>query len=149
MQLLLSELLPLRTTRALGDYATDAILPEVYGDLTAAPFPLIRLDDSRFFAADHPMEVTTVYVENQIVADWAMVLESDGAGRTWTEVHFSAPVPPGSEVSAAGTGRLDDDTGALIENPADIAARICTLAGRTDTSIVMVSGGKGRSSGSA
>ena len=76
MNLLLSELLPLRTTRALGDYAEDTILPEVLGDLTEAPFPLIRLDDSRFFAADHPMEVTAVYVERQLVADWAMVLEA-------------------------------------------------------------------------
>lgn len=132
MELLLSELLPLRTTRALGDYAEDTILPEVLGDLTDAPFPLIRLDDSRFFAADHPMDVTAVYVERQLVADWAMVLESDGAGRTWTEIHFAAPVPPGSEVSAAGTGRLDDATGELIANPADIAERIDALSGRDE-----------------
>lgn len=132
MELLLSELLPLRTTRALGDYAEDTILPEVLGDLTDAPFPLIRLDDSRFFAADHPMDVTAVYVERQLVADWAMVLASDFAGRTWTEVRFAAPVPPGSEVSAAGTGRRDDATGELIANPADVVARICALAGRDD-----------------
>lgn len=132
MELLLSEPLPLRTTRALGDYADDAILPEVLGDLTAAPFPLIRLDDSRFFAADHRMAVTKVFTNRQQAANWAMVLESDGLGRTWTEVHFDAPIPAGTEVSACGTGREDDDTGELIANPADVARRVCDIAGRDD-----------------
>lgn len=130
--LLLSEVLPLRSTKHLGDYSQDGVLQHVFGDLRNSPFNVKRLDDSRFFAADHVMEVTDVYVDRQIVADWAMVLESDGAGRTWVEIHFAAPVPPGSEVSAAGIGRLDDATGAPITNPADIATYICALAGRSD-----------------
>lgn len=132
MNLLLSELLPLRTTKALGDYSEDVVLPEVFGDLTASPFPLIRLTDSRFFAADHPMEVTEVYVDRQTVADWAYLLQSDDAGRTWTEVHFAAPVPVGSVASAAGRGRLDDRTGELIANPADVLRRATEIAGRSD-----------------
>ena len=43
MNLLLSELLPLRTTRMLGDYAVDAVLAQRFGDLTRARFPLVQL----------------------------------------------------------------------------------------------------------
>lgn len=132
MTLLLSELLPLRTTKALGDYAEDVPLPHVYGDLRSAPFPLIRLSDTRFFVADHPMTVTTVRVDKQEVQDWEQSLQSDTAGHTWTEVEFSAPITSGASVDACGTGKLNRTTGALIENPGDIAEDICAIAGRSD-----------------
>lgn len=132
VRLLLREPLPLRTTRMLGDYAEDVVLPEVFGDLTRAAFPLIRLSATRYFAADHPLPITTVYAARQVVTDWERVLQFDGDGRTWTEVHFAAPVPQGTEIAACGSGRLDDDTGAMIENPADVARRITQMAGRDD-----------------
>lgn len=130
--LLLSELLPLRTTRQLGDYAEDVILPEVFGDLRHAPFPLIRLSPTRYFGADHPMTFRTIYAARQVTLDWEQVLGSDSGGRTWTEIHFGAPVPQGTQIDGAGTGRLDDRTGGLIENPADVMRRITQLAGRGD-----------------
>ena len=42
MNLLLSELLPLRTTRELGDYSVDAPLPHRLGDFRKARFKLLR-----------------------------------------------------------------------------------------------------------
>jgi len=116
----------------LGDFADDAILPEIFGDLTKSPFPAIRLSETRFFVADHPMQVTGAFIDRQRTDGWARALESDDSGHTWTTVQFSAPIPPGSVVSLVGRGRLDDRTGELIANPADVVRRLCQIAGRDD-----------------
>lgn len=130
-RLLLWEQLPLRTTRMLGDYAEDLPLPVGFGDLSAAPFPLIRLSATRYFGFDHVWQVTQVFADKQLVRDWDSVLASDGA-RSWTEVHFAAPVPQGTAVSATGKGKRNADTGVLLENVADIAEFISHEAGRDD-----------------
>ena len=132
MRLLLSEPLPLRTTRALGDFAEDTVLPHRYGDLTAARFALIRLSDKRFFVADHPMTVTAVYVDDQETKGWEAQTASDGEGHTWTEVVLTAPAPNEARLSAAGTGKRNPTTGALLENPAEIIEDVLRLAGRTE-----------------
>lgn len=129
--LLLYENLPLRTSRMLGTYIDDAVLGHVYGDLTSAPFPLVRLTDSKFFVADHPMEVTGVIVERINTLGFEQALESDGVV-TWTVVNMAAPVPPGSEVWARGRGKRDPLTGELIRNPADIVTDVMRIAGRDE-----------------
>lgn len=131
--LLLSEPLPLRTTRMLGDYSDDVALPHVIGDFSRTQFPLRRLSDTRFFAADHVAEIDDVYIAKQLTQGWERRLESDTAGRTWTVVEFASPVTAGEPVSATGRGVRDPVTGELIENPADALAYIGnTLAGRVD-----------------
>lgn len=133
LNLLLSEPLPLRRASILGDYSEDAVLPHLIGDHTSAQFPLIRITDSRFFAADHVAEIDDIYVAKQLTQGWERRLESDATGRTWTVVEFASPVPAGEAVSATGRGARDPVTGELIANPADILAYIGnTLAGRTD-----------------
>lgn len=128
---LLEEPLPLRSTRDLGDYADDLPLPWRYGDLTRAWFPLVRLDDDRWFAADHPMEITEVGIDGRSTASWAQSIESDGRGHNWTVVRLGSPVPAtGAVVVARGRGKLDPATGALIQNPADIMRDIARMAGR-------------------
>lgn len=130
--LFLFEDLPLRTTRVLGDFAEDKVLPHRYGDLTGAQFPLIRLSDSKFFAADHPMEVTKVFTDRLETASWEPALESDEDGNTWTIVNMGAPVPKETVVTACGKGKLNPKTGALLENPGEILQDIYRLGGRTD-----------------
>lgn len=130
--LLDSELLPLRTSRALGDYAEDFVLQHILGDWTESQFPLRRLSDTRFFAADHVMEITQAFTERQEAFGWERRLETDDAGHTWTVVEFAAPVPVDTEVAGCGRGKLDDDTGALVENPGDCARYVARLAGRDD-----------------
>lgn len=131
MNLLLSEDLPLRTTRALGkNYAVDQVLPHRYGDLTEARFALLKLDDSRWFAADHPTIITSVFIDDQETLGWSRVVESDGAGNSWTEVHLAAPAPDSAKVSACGFGKSSVVTGALIENPADVFQDIMRIGGR-------------------
>lgn len=131
-RLLLWEPLPLRTTRMLGDYSVNEPLPEVFGDLSAAPFPLIRLTSTRYLAADHPMEITGVFIDRQATAGYERVLTSDADNHTWTEVRFAAPVLDSVAVSATGKGKRHPDTGELLQNPADIAERIMRIGGRDD-----------------
>lgn len=132
MRLLLSELLPLRATKALGAFAEDAALPHRYGNLTSGRFKLIRLDDSTFFVADHPMTVTAVFVDEQESKGWEQQTKADTIGHTWTVVRLAAPAAADARLSACGTGKRNPRTGTLIENPADICEDIMRLAGRTD-----------------
>lgn len=133
MNLLLSEDIPLRTTRMLGDYSVDAVLPQRFGDLTAARFNLIRLTDSKWFAADHAMTITTVFIGDQVTASWDSAVESDGLGNSWTVVNFGTPVATDTTASACGTGKRNPKSGALLDNPAEIIEYVCTLCGRDDT----------------
>ena len=128
-RLLLSEALPLRTTRTLGDYAEDAVLPERFGDLTAARFPLIRLSDTEWLAAAHAMEIADVFVDDELTESWESVLVGDDLGNMTQRVRFSAPIANSSTVSATGRGRRNPETGELIENPADVMEFVARLAG--------------------
>lgn len=131
-RLMLWETLPLRTTRALGDYAEDQPLPHVFGDLRNSPFKLIRLSSTRYFASDGDIHIDAAFVDRQKVLDWESTLESDADGNAWTEVRFAAPVPDAAVVWATATGKRDPDSDELIENPADVAEWIFRLAGRDD-----------------
>lgn len=129
---MLWERLPLRTTAQLGDYAVKTPLPYVVGDLRSAPFPLIRLSPTLYFAADHPIVVAGVQAEGAAVAGWQAELASDVDGRTWTVVRFAEAQPHDAAISATAIGYLDPESGGLIENPADVFALISRLAGRDD-----------------
>jgi hypothetical protein len=132
VRLLLAENLPLRTTRMLGDYAVDAPLAHRYGDLSAARFPLLRLSDTVFFAADHPMEIDRVFIDDTETLAWETGTKSDDSGHTWQIVTAGSPVAAGSNVSATGKGKRNPRTGALLENPADIIENVLLLAGRVE-----------------
>jgi hypothetical protein len=132
VNLLLSEDMPLRTSRVLGDFAADFVLGHAYGDLTKARIPAERLDDTRFFVADHVFDLTDTFVDAQKTLTWEQSLESDGAGHTWTIVTLGAPAPAGAVVSVSGFGKRDPRSGALIENPGDVLDDICRIAGRSD-----------------
>lgn len=126
---LLSEDLPLRTTRMLGDFARDVPLPHRFGDLTAARFPLIRLTDTEWLAADHPMEIAEVFVDDERTLAWEADLLRDDAGHAAQIIRFAAPVASSAEASATGRGVLSPTTGALLENPADLMEYVLALAG--------------------
>jgi len=132
-RLLLYENLPLRTSRMLGDFAQDFVLPHRYGDLTTARFDLGKLTASKWFVADHPMEVSAVFVDGQETDGWQRSIEWDGEGNSWTVVYLAAPADHDATVSACGTGKRSPTTGAVIENPAEVMADLCAFAGRSDT----------------
>lgn len=131
--LLLYESIPLRTTRQLGDFAENEPLAHVFGDLTAARFPLRRISATRGHAADHPMEITGAGSGNLATQSYQAVIEPDDSGRVCTWVDFGAPVPDGEAMWAFGRGKRHATTGALIANPGDILTDISnTIAGRSD-----------------
>lgn len=133
MRLLLSENLPLRTTRQLGDFASDEVLPIRIGDLRNTRFPLRKLTDTDWLAADHPMPITAVYVDDEATAGFDVQLRSDNTGNTWTVVRLAAPAPPDAKISASGIGVRDPTSGELINNPAAIAEYVLRRAGRSET----------------
>lgn len=132
MRLLLFEDVPLRTTRILGDFAEDTPLPHRLGNLTDARFKLIRLSDTEFFAADHPMEINGAFVADQRTDAWQRELVADPVVEAYTIVRLATPAPKDAVVSATGTGRRDKRTGKLIENPAEAMEYVLRLAGRSD-----------------
>lgn len=132
MRLLLSDALPLRSARTLGDYREDALLAQVYGDLSQARFPTVRLADDRFFVADHPMEVTDTFEDDRVSQGWQRALGTDGAGHTWTEVRLAAKAPAQMVITVAGRGKRNPKTDELIENPADVVQDLLALCGRDD-----------------
>lgn len=126
---LLSEPVPLRSSRDLGDFSEDAPLAHRYGDLREARFPCVRLSETRYHVADHPFEVDRVFVDEERTEGFEARLESDDAGRTWTVLVFASPIAANQEVTATGTGKRDPRTGALIENPADLLSDVAAIAG--------------------
>jgi hypothetical protein len=128
---LLSEPLPLHLSTQLGAFEEERPLAHRYGDLRKSRFRLLKLSSARYFVAEHAMQsVTRVFVDNLETRSFAIELKNDDAGNVWTEVVLGAPAPLGATVTACGTGKLHPTTGALIENPADIADDIMRIAGR-------------------
>ncbi|MEO8133676.1 MAG: hypothetical protein ABI831_06855 [Betaproteobacteria bacterium] len=132
MGILLYEDLPLRKSGALGDFADEFVLAHRLGDLTSGRFKLERMSDTEWFAADHVMSIAQVFAEAQRFDSWEQRIRTDASGRTYTVVELASPAPPDAQMSATGTGKRHERTGALIENPADIAEYIGSLAGRAD-----------------
>lgn len=136
MNLLLSEPLPLRTTRMLGDFAVDAPLAHRFGDLTQTRFKLPRLTSTKFFAADHVMEITDAFIDDEKTLGWEVATEQDDKGHIWTVVNFAAAVPADAVASASGRGKRNPATNALLENPGEIMEYVArTICGRDDTFI--------------
>lgn len=129
---LLYEDLPLRTSRMLGDFATDEPLAHVFGDLTAARFPLVRVSATRGHAADHPMEITGAGSGTTPTDSWEAKIEADITGHVCTFVDFLAPVPPDDQMWAYGRGRRNFVSGVLLTNVADIMEYIGAFSGRSD-----------------
>lgn len=133
MNLTLWEPLQLRTTAVLGDFAGKEVLPKRFGDLRNTRFPLVKLDDSNWLAADHAMPITAAFVDDEETLGFDTKTEGDEAGNTWTIVRLAAPAPPEAKVSASGVGLRDPVSGDLLENPADIMEYVLRLAGRSET----------------
>lgn len=128
--LLLSEPLPMRTTRDLGDFSEDVALPLRFGDLSARRFRLIRLDGSTYLAAGHAMAgIAQVFVDAERTLAYQTDLLRDALGNVSQVVRFGAEIGEDQIASATGYGMLDARTGALVENPADLMEYVLALAG--------------------
>lgn len=118
---LLSELLPLKKTSALGPYKQDAIIPWAYGDLSNSPTKLVWLTGNTYVAAAWPCQaVVGVQIDRQETAGFNATILQDVRGNSYQAIELSAPAPDGSVVNATLKGKVSKRTGALMENPAEI-----------------------------
>lgn len=129
MTLPLSANLPLRTSAVWGVFGEVETIPHRYGRNRGRA---LRYDNTgrRYVWADHASErITAVYVDGQATRAWVWRNSSDVTGRPITLIELSQPTA--SEVTAEGFGKVNADSGALIDNPADIIADIVVqIAGR-------------------
>jgi hypothetical protein len=129
---LLSELLPLRASSILGSFDKNEQIQLAYGDLTASPTALVRLDDVRYVFSDGSAEVTGVLVDREETDAYEVAVQVF-AGAPATIITLSAPPPEGAVVTAYGKGRRSRKTGELIESPADILEDLLLIAGYVST----------------
>lgn len=124
--------LPFRTSDVLGSFAGDPrVIPHRYGE---AYGNAIQADAARrlFVWADHPVSVVrAVYVDGVPALSWRWRNGTDSTGHPVAFVEFASPVSISATVAAAGVGKFNSATGAPITNPADLAADLYRMAGRS------------------
>lgn len=126
---LLSDSLPLRRAIEWPGYRADAWLPWVYGRVTLAP---LALDDGGYewLLADHPIVgVTRVTVGDVETSGWQLIQRLDQAGRAIATLRLAQRPKDGAAVAVTVAGRRDDESGALLEQPAEIAADLLRRCG--------------------
>ena len=118
---LLSEVLPLKKTSALGPYKQDAIIPWVYGDLSASPIKPVWLDGNTYVVASWPCQaIGGVQIDGQETAGFAAKILTDSQNNAYQAIELAAAAPDGSTVTATLKGKVSARTGALMDNPAEI-----------------------------
>lgn len=131
MALPLSDPVPLRTTATWPKFAKPEPLPVVYGRCTV---PAVRYDESRKFwlLADHAIAgVDAVYRDAKPAKAYAFQNTTDPAGRPVAVLELATALGQGESLAVALRGKVHSDTGALVENPADVLADVLRLAGYT------------------
>jgi hypothetical protein len=129
MSLPLSDLVPLRTTAVWPLFAKPEPLPVVYGSCTVGA---VQYDQTRKFwlVADHAIDgIDAVYIDDKATKAYAWRNAADPTGHPVALVELGAPLKNNEVLTAHVRGRLDSNTGALLENPADVTRDILALAG--------------------
>ena len=124
MTLALSANLPLRTSAVWGEFGEVAVIHHRYGRTRG---PAIRYDSTgrRYVWADHASELlTAVWIDGQPSSAWTWRNVSDVTGHAVTLIELSQSTT--GVVTAAGYGKINANTGALIDDPAEIIADILT-----------------------
>lgn len=129
MPLPLSDAVPLRSTAVWPKFAKPEPLNVVYGRCTV---PVIQADQSRKFwlVADHPIGgVDAVYIDGKPAQPFTFHTTTDATGHPVALLELAAPLPANAVLTVAARGKIHPDTGALIENPADVLLDILKMAG--------------------
>lgn len=125
-----SEPLPLRLTTAWGGYRKAEVIPERYGVTGGSA---LQYDQQRtiFVWANHAvLAIDSVTILGIDPGGWQPLLGFvDVAGHPVSGVQFGAPVSEGSDVVIRGRGKLHPETGALMDNPADVLYDVLVTIG--------------------
>ena len=120
--------LPLRTTIAWGEFLNVQPIPWVYGRCSVAPLAF-NAGQTQWCIADHPISgVDAVQIDGAETAfTWRNAADSVGHPIALVEL-ATAPKDNGA-VAVQMRGALNETTGELLENPADIARDILRRSG--------------------
>jgi hypothetical protein len=116
----LTDLVPLRSTVAWGQYKSVRPIPLRYGDCVGELIPYDSTGRVWVWGDGSSSVIREVVLNGAITGGWAWRNGRDNTGRGVTFVEFAAPIEQTATVAAAGTGRLHSRTGAPITNPADV-----------------------------
>lgn len=122
--------LPLRDTSAWGGYREAVPIPHRYGSTSGA---LLQYNASRteFAWAGHAvLSIDEVLVDGLPVGDWQWRNAVDVQGQPVAIVQFGQSQDEGARLLARGRGKHHPRSGALMTNPADVAADVLALAGQ-------------------
>lgn len=136
MTTLLSEDIPMRTTAEWpGARQIGVVIPDRYGVCRGAPLQMTKDRLSWLWAGHAVKSIDEVTVGGLPLPEgsWSWSNGLDPAGKPAAIIVLAQPLPEGTDISASGQGKLDADTGALIDNPADILFDILNVkAGRSE-----------------
>lgn len=126
--MLLSMPLPLRTAAVWGEFGEIQPLPWVYGRCSVVPVPYTH-DRTQYLVADHAIAgVDGVKIaESDVIFTFRNAVDS--TGHAVALIELAAAPDSGSQISVSVRGALHPRTGALLENPADIAWDTLNRAG--------------------
>lgn len=125
----LSDPLPLRSSAVWPLFAKPEPLPVVYGRCTV---PAIQFDSTRKFwlVADHAIGgVDSVWIDGREGPVFAWRNGIDMTGHPVALVELGQALASTATLTAAVRGKTHPDTGAILENPADILQDMLRLAG--------------------
>jgi hypothetical protein len=126
----LSDPLPLRKTTLWPAFAAPETLPVVYGRCTVGA---VQFDATRKFwlVADHAIAgVEAVYRDGRPELTYAWRNAVDPTDHPAAVIELSEPLAVGASLTATLRGKIHPDTGALLENPADVLQDVLRLMGR-------------------
>lgn len=125
----LTDLLPLRSSAVWREFATVEPIPLRYGRTAGRCVPY-SADRVTWVWADHPVQgIDRVTIDGAEISSWEHRNGLDSTGRAVAFIEFSDAVDGGVEPVAYGRGKVG--TAGLLENPADVVADLCALAGVT------------------
>lgn len=123
----LTDLLPLRSSAVWREFASVEPIPIRYGRTAGRCVPY-STDRATWVWADHPVQgIDTVTIDGAEVSNWEHRNGLDSTGRAVAFVEFADPVDGGVEPFAYGRGKTG--SAGLLENPADVIADLCAIAG--------------------
>jgi len=124
----LSMPLPLRTTIAWGEFLNVQPIPWVYGRCAVAPLAF-NAGQTQWCIADHPISgVDTVQIDGAETAfTWRNA--ADRVGHPIALIELATAPKDNGAVTVDVRGAMNETTGELLENPADIARDVLRRSG--------------------
>jgi hypothetical protein len=126
----MTDLVPLRTTAAWPAFAKPEPLPHVYG---RCEVPVVQYDQTRKFwlIADHAIAgVDSVTRDKKDEKAYAFRNGVDPSGHPVALLELASPLKEVERLTVDVRGKIDSDTGTLIENPADVLRDVLAMTGR-------------------